>query len=114
MSEKLKLKSFSTGSKRQDKTNKGRFDLIPYEPLKQLAIHFEKGGLVHGDRNWELGQPLSTYLSSGKRHAMQTGIEWNEEHAIAACWNFFCLIQTVQWIKEGKLSKDLDDSNFVK
>lgn len=103
------LESFSTGSLRQSKSGKGRFDLIPYEPTKQLAIHFEDGGKFHGDRNWELGQPLSVYASSAKRHAMQAGLDFSENHAIASCWNFFCLLQTAKWIEEGKLPRELDD-----
>lgn len=109
-----RLVSMPTGSLRENKKGKGRFDLIPYEPTRQLAIHFETGGAIHGDRNWELGQPLSTYLNSAKRHAAQAGNLKDENHAISSCWNFFCLIQTAKWIEEGKLPKELDDINWLK
>lgn len=107
------LVSMPTGSLRENKKGKGRFDLIPYEPTRQLAVHFEDGGVRHGDRNWELGQPLSTYLNSAKRHAAQAGNLKDENHAISSCWNFFCLIQTAKWIEEGKLPKELDDINWL-
>lgn len=103
----------SSGAIREVKKGKGRFDLIPYEPFKQLAIHFEDGGYVHGDRNWEKGLPLSTYLSAAKRHAAQAGGLKDENHAIASCWNFFCLIQTAKWIELGKLPKELDDIGWT-
>jgi hypothetical protein len=102
-----------TGSKRKSKVNKGRFDLIPYEPMRQLAVHFERGGKEHGDRNWEKGQPLSMYASCGKRHAMQIGCDWSENHVAAANWNFFCLAQTAEWIRQGKLPKELDDIGYL-
>jgi hypothetical protein len=53
------------------------------------------------------------YINSGKRHAAQVGNTWDENHAISACWNFFCLIQTAKWIEEGKLPKELDDINWL-
>lgn len=104
---------FASGSLRESKKGKGRFDLIPYEPTRQLAVHFEEGGIKHGDRNWELGQPLSIYLNSAKRHAAQAGSMKDENHAISSCWNFFCLLQTAEWIKQGKLPKELDDIGWI-
>ncbi len=107
------MHKFSTGSIRQSKAGKGRFDLLPYEPIRQLAVHYEEGGKGHGDRNWELGQPLSTFINSAKRHAAQAGCKFDENHAIAACWNFFGLIQTAKWIEEGKLPRELDDIGWL-
>lgn len=110
---KPSMHTFPTGAIRQAKPGKGRFDLIPYEPMLQLAIHFENGGKAHGDRNWEKGIPLSIYISAAKRHAAKAGCLWDENHSIAACWNFFCLLQTAQWIRDGKLPKELDDIGWL-
>src|SRR5688500_10968468 len=59
---------FSTGSKRDTRKGKGRYDLITPLGLKRLAVHYENGAIKYGDRNWEKGQPLSRYLDSAIRH----------------------------------------------
>jgi len=101
---------FSTGSKRDTRDGKGRFDLIPTYPLRRLARHYENGAKKYGDRNWEKGQPLSRYLDSCLRHliCVEEGLD-DEDHASAVAWNIFAYIATCQWIEEGKLPAELDD-----
>lgn len=101
---------FSTGSKRDTRDGKGRFDLIPTYPLRRLAKHYENGAKKYGDRNWEKGQPLSRYLDSCLRHLIGVleGLE-DEDHASAVAWNIFAYVATCQWIEEGKLPAELDD-----
>lgn len=101
---------FETGSRRDTRDGKGRFDLLPARALTRLARHFEGGSKKYGDRNWEKGQPLSRYLDSGLRHAFKF-LEGHrdEDHLIAAVWNLMCLADTQQRIEEGLLSKELDD-----
>jgi|SRR6185295_6889177 len=101
---------FSTGSQRDSRKDKGRFDLLPPRALKELAKHFEIGAKMYGERNWEKGMPLSRYLDSALRHTFQhlQGLT-NEPHDVAAVWNLMCLIETKQLIEEGKLQKELDD-----
>ena len=36
-------KVFETGANRDLSSGKGRFDLVPWETIRALAIHFEKG-----------------------------------------------------------------------
>lgn len=105
-----KMKTFETGAKREEKTGKGRFDLISPIMLRRLAILMEEGGLVHGDRSWELGMPLSGLLSSAIRHAQQTldGLE-DEDHPIQAIWNFMAYVHTLHRIRAGSLPTELDD-----
>lgn len=105
------MMKFTTGSLREDKKGKGRFDLIPYEGMLALARHYEAGAVAHGDRNWERGQPLSVYLSSLRRHAAQIGCDSSEDHAAAVAWNAFALITTRERIAAGQLPKELDDLN---
>jgi hypothetical protein len=105
-----KRQEFQTGSKRDTREGKGRFDLIPTYPLRRLARHYENGAIKYGDKNWERGQPLSRYLDSCIRHAIGVleGLT-DEDHASAVSWNIFAYIATAQWIEEGKLPAELDD-----
>ena len=105
-----KREEFSTGSKRDTREGKGRFDLIPTYPLRRLAKHYENGAKKYGDHNWSRGQQLSRYLDSCMRHLM--GVlegATDEDHAAAVAWNMFAYIATCQWIEEGKLPAELDD-----
>lgn len=105
-----KRQEFETGSVRDTREGKGRYDLIPYEPHRRLAVHYENGAKKYGDRNWEKGQNLMRFLDSATRHLeeLKAGFT-NEDHAAAAIWNLYGFIATQQWIKEGKLPKELDD-----
>ena len=101
---------FDTGAVRDLQLGKGRFDLIPQSVIRALAIHYEKGCLKYGDRNWEKGIPIHTFLNSANRHLAQIIDGRNDEnHLIAAIWNLFCAYQTILWIQEGKLPKKLND-----
>jgi len=100
----------STGSVRNSREGKGRFDLLPPRATKELAIHFETGGAAHGDRNWEKGQPLSWYLDSAIRHAFQVlAGDTDENHAAALAWNSMAFMETRARIKLGLLPAELDD-----
>lgn len=101
---------FNTGSVRDSRVGKGRYDLLPTRALHRLTKHFEGGSNKYGDRNWEKGQPLSRYMDSGLRHAFKyLQGERDEDHLIAAVWNFLCLADTEERIQAGLLSSDLDD-----
>lgn len=102
--------SFDTGSKRDTRTGKGRFDLLPMLALTRLARHFEGGAAKYGDRNWEKGQPLSRFMDSALRHISKfmMGMR-DEDHLTAACWNLMCLLDTEIRIELGILPKELND-----
>ena len=103
-------RDFATGSRRDKRTGKGRFDLLPARALRRLARHFEAGAVKYGDRNWEKGQPLSVYLDSALRHAtIYMEGKTDEDHLIAAAWNLLCLADTEERIKEGLLPRELRD-----
>lgn len=103
-------KVFETGANRDMSQGKGRFDLIPMPVLRALAIHFEKGCLKYGDRNWEKGIPVHSFLDSADRHLAQViDGRYDENHLIAAIWNLFCAYQTILWCQEGKLPVTLYD-----
>ncbi len=99
-----------TGSVRNNRSGKGRYDLLPGRATHELAVHFEGGASQHGDRNWEKGQPLSWYLDSGLRHTFQVlAGDTTENHAAAAAWNLMCFMETRARIQAGLLPAELDD-----
>jgi hypothetical protein len=105
-----KHQSFDTGSKRDSRDGKGRFDLLPMRALQRLARHFEGGAKKYGDRNWEKGQPISRYMDSAIRHACKyIQGERDEDHLIAAAWNIMCAADTEERIAAGLLPKELND-----
>ena len=105
-----KNEEFSTGSIRDTQKGKGRFDLVAPYAMLRIAQHYENGSSRYGDRNWELGQPLSRYLDSAERHLtkIKMGLE-DEDHLSACCWNIMAIIETQKRIELGILPKELDD-----
>lgn len=102
--------SFETGAVRDVPEGKGRFDLLPYEPLLQWAQWTEGGAKKYGDRNWEKGIPLMRYLDSAFRHLTKLiAGQRDENHEAAVIWNVGSYIQTLKWIEEGVLPSTLDD-----
>jgi len=105
-----KRRHFSTGSRRDIATGKGRYDLVSPIMMERLAGLLERGADKYDDRNWEKGMPLSVYMDSGLRHIYKF-LEGHkdEDHLIAAIWNFQALLHIEEMIKRGKISKDLND-----
>lgn len=101
---------FDTGSRRDTREGKGRFDLIPTAPLRRLAGLYERGAAKYGDRNWERGQPLMRYVDSAMRHLTElVAGEPTEDHAAAVAWNLFSYMATLEAIQAGRLPASLDD-----
>lgn len=103
-------RGFGTGAVRDITPNKGRFDLIPWATIRALAIHYQKGCQKYGDRNWEKGITLGSFLDSGIRHLGQVVDGMNDEnHFIAGIWNAVCGYETLLRIQEGRLPIELYD-----
>lgn len=101
---------FNTGSRRDTRVGKGRYDLISPIFLRRLALHLENGARKYGERNWEKGQPLMRYLDSAMRHIQKYMMgHRDEDHMTAAAWNLQAFIHTEAMIANGKLGKELDD-----
>lgn len=101
---------FNTGSRRDTREGKGRYDLLPAHAIRRLAKHFENGARKYGERNWEKGQPLSRYLDSAMRHLFcYLEGDRSEDHMSACAWNCMAFIETEKKINEGLLPKELDD-----
>lgn len=104
-------RDFGTGSVRDRAAGKGRFDLIPLEPLRRLAGLYERGAVKYGDSNWKKGQPLKrSYCDSAFRHfADLMAGEPTEDHCAAILWNIVAYMWTLDEIEAGRLPKSLDD-----
>ncbi|WP_040164428.1 dATP/dGTP diphosphohydrolase domain-containing protein [Microbacterium gorillae] len=99
-----------TGASGASKGQKdARFDLIPPEPLRQLAVHYGRGARkynpipnAYGDGpaidNWRLGYNYSSSLAALHRHlnAWSGGENVDEEtgsnHLIAVAWHALTLV----------------------
>lgn len=79
---------FSTGAVRDMHGGKGRFDLVPWEAIWELAKHCEAGAEKYGERNCEKGIPIHSLIDSAIRHLAKYLMGWNDEpHLRAALWN---------------------------
>ena len=101
---------FDTGSLRDSRVGKGRFDLLPFYAIQRLSRVYENGAVKYGDNNWRLGQPCSRYLDSAIRHLFKAGSGWkDEDHFAQAMWNIASIIETQKMIELNKAPKELDD-----
>lgn len=87
----------STGGEKGTKL--ARFDLIPIEPLTELAKHFGRGSLKYDDHNYRKGYEWSKSYAACLRHLTQfwNGEDFDEEtgtpHVISAAWHCFALYE---------------------
>lgn len=90
---------FDSGAIREDKTGKGRMDLLPMCALIRLSKHYESGSVEHGERNWEKGIPIHSFIDSALRHIAKYVDGMNDEdHLCAAAWN----ILSAMWTEEKR------------
>lgn len=79
---------FATGSRRDTRAGKGRYDLMSPGVLRRDAGLLERGAMKYGERNWEKGQPESRFADSMIRHALQyLAGDRSEDHLAAVRWN---------------------------
>lgn len=90
---------FPTGAIRDMHQGKGRYDLLPWDAIHELAIHCEEGALKYGERNCEKGIPIHSLLDSAIRHlsCYMRGMK-DEPHLRAAMWNIAFAI----WMEKNK------------
>lgn len=102
--------TFETGSHRDTRVGKGRYDLLSPYVMERDAKHMENGAVKYGDRNWEKGQPLSRYIDSAMRHIQKYMMgQRDEDHLAAARWNIGALMHTEHMIQLGRVPQELDD-----
>lgn len=93
------MKKFESGAVREDKTGKGRMDLLPMCALMRVARHMENSLERHPERNWELGMPMHSFMDSAIRHIfMYMDGQNDEDHLCSAAWNILCAM----WTEEKK------------
>jgi hypothetical protein len=86
---------FPSGAVRDVQQGKGRCDLLPPLAILRLARHFEAGAVKYGDRNWEKGIPINSFVDSAIRHILKYMIgAKDEDHLCAAAWNLMCAMET--------------------
>lgn len=105
-----KREAFDTGSRRDTRDGKGRYDLLSPFVMARDARLLELGARKYGERNWEKGQPFSRFLDSGFRHLMR----WleghrDEDHLAAARWNIGAIMHLEEMIRRGTVPSDLMD-----
>lgn len=102
--------TFSTGATREDKTGRGRYDLISWHAMRREAIRLELGAHLHGDRNWEMGLPSHKYANGVLRHMFQhLAGDRSEDHLAAIRWNAGGLIHNEEEIAAGRMDPSLGD-----
>jgi len=80
-----------------------RYDLIPVEPLAEVARHYGAGAAKYDDRNWERGYPWSNSYAAMMRHAnaFWSGEEMDPEmgtaHLAAVVFHAFTLMQFAKY-----------------
>lgn len=86
---------YPSGFRRDVTDNKPRYDLIPGEMLKRLAMLYMRGAKKYGDNNWRKADPSSgEEMSRFKQSAWRHFIAWangddDEDHAMAVIFNIF-------------------------
>jgi hypothetical protein len=81
----------TTGGEKGSKEE--RFDLIPNEFERALALHYGKGARKYADRNWERGYKWSLSVAALRRHLSawldgeSLDAETGSSHLIAVAWH---------------------------
>lgn len=89
--------------------NKLRYDLIPVEPLRQVAEVYTMGAAKYAPRQWEGGMDWGRVYSAAQRHMslFWSGQDLDEEsglpHLAHAAWNLLALLEYAE------THPDLDD-----
>lgn len=72
------------GTAKRADSGKTQYDLIPPDPLQQIADVFTNGAVKYGERNWEGGMAYSRVLNSMLRHvqAFRKGEDVDQESGL--------------------------------
>lgn len=85
---------FDTGAVRDMHSGKGRFDLLPWVGIHEVAKHCEQGAEKYGEHNVDKGIPQHSLIDSAFRHlAKHTMGLTDEDHLRAAAWNILWALQ---------------------
>ena len=85
---------FGTGAVRDMHAGKGRFDLLPWHAIHEVAKHCEEGAVKYGERNVDMGIPQHSFIDSAMRHLVKyIHNETDEKHLRAAAWNILWALE---------------------
>lgn len=67
------------------------------ECILEVSMHYKQGAEKYGERNWEKGIPLHSYIDSGVRHFLKhIDGQIDERHDRAFVWNMLGAIWTME------------------
>lgn len=70
-------------------------DIDIIDMIFEVSLHFKAGAEKYGERNWEKGISISSFIDSGIRHYLHVLHGDNDErHDRAFVWNMMCAIWT--------------------
>lgn len=79
------------------------------EMMLDVSMHYKQGAEKYGERNWEKGIPLHSFIDSGARHLLKhIDGQVDERHDRAFVWNILGAI----WTMKHKEGTDLIDIPF--
>lgn len=66
--------------------------------LIEVSKQFEDGAVKYGERNWEKGIPLHSFIDSAIRHLLKHICGWRDEPHLRAClWNISCALWNLDY-----------------
>lgn len=66
--------------------------------LLEVSVHYKNGALKYGERNWEKGIPLHSFIDSAIRHFIKDIGGWTDEnHSRSFVWNVFGALWTMMY-----------------
>ena len=67
------------------------------EAMLEVSMHYKQGAEKYGERNWEKGIPLHSFIDSGVRHFLKhIDGQTDERHDRAFVWNMLGAIWTME------------------
>ena len=65
--------------------------------MLELSMHYKQGAEKYGERNWEKGIPLHSFIDSGVRHFLKhIDGQKDERHDLAFVWNMLGAVWTME------------------
>lgn len=97
-------REFGTGSVRDRGDDKPRPDLISPHAIMRLGAWMGLGAKKYGEHNWELGQPVSSFVESLERHLYKYKMGMtDEDHMAAVMYNTQAVLHFEELAKQGDM-----------